>query len=48
MLTDVNLGDGITGWELARRAREIAPGFPVNMRAPAPRIGNHKASTAAS
>lgn len=31
MLTDVNLGDGITGWELARRAREIAPGFPVNM-----------------
>lgn len=31
LLTDVNLGDGITGWELARRAREIAPGFPVNM-----------------
>lgn len=24
----VNLGDGITGWELARRVREITPGFP--------------------
>lgn len=23
LLTDVNLGDGITGWELARRIREI-------------------------
>lgn len=29
LLTDVNLGDGITGWELARRVREITPGFPV-------------------
>jgi DNA-binding response OmpR family regulator len=29
LLTDVNLGDGITGWELARRIREITPGFPV-------------------
>lgn len=28
-LTDVNLGDGITGWELARRVREITPGFPL-------------------
>lgn len=27
LLTDVNLGDGITGWELARRVREITPGF---------------------
>jgi DNA-binding response OmpR family regulator len=23
------LGDGISGWELARRIREITPGFPV-------------------
>ena len=29
LLTDVNLGDGITGWELARQIREITPGFPV-------------------
>jgi DNA-binding response OmpR family regulator len=29
LLTDVNLGDGISGWELARRIREITPGFPV-------------------
>ncbi|MBR0944388.1 DNA-binding response OmpR family regulator [Bradyrhizobium japonicum] len=29
LLTDVNLGDGISGWELARQIREIAPGFPV-------------------
>ncbi|WP_456827414.1 response regulator [Bradyrhizobium sp. USDA 4518] len=29
MLTDVNLGSGISGWELARQIREITPGFPV-------------------
>jgi len=29
LLTDVNLGDGISGWELARQVREITPGFPV-------------------
>ncbi|MBR1071288.1 DNA-binding response OmpR family regulator [Bradyrhizobium sp. JR7.2] len=29
LLTDVNLGDGISGWELARQIREITPGFPV-------------------
>jgi len=29
LLTDVNLGDGISGWELARQIREITPNFPV-------------------
>ncbi|WP_311968247.1 response regulator [Bradyrhizobium archetypum] len=29
LLTDVNLGDGISGWELARQTREITPGFLV-------------------
>jgi len=29
LLTDVNLGDGISGWELARQIREITPSFPV-------------------
>ena len=29
LLTDVNLGDGFSGWELARQIREDAPGFPV-------------------
>lgn len=29
MLADVNLGDGISGWELARQIRDITPGFPV-------------------
>ena len=29
LLTDVNLGGGISGWELARQIREITPGFPV-------------------
>ncbi|MGY4432744.1 DNA-binding response OmpR family regulator [Bradyrhizobium sp. F1.13.1] len=29
LLTDVNLGAGISGWELARQVREITPGFPV-------------------
>lgn len=29
LLTDVNLGGGISGWELAQQIREISPGFPV-------------------
>ncbi|WP_426420923.1 response regulator [Bradyrhizobium genosp. A] len=29
LLTDINLGGGISGWELARQIREITPGFPV-------------------
>jgi DNA-binding response OmpR family regulator len=29
LLTDVNLGDGISRWELARQIRKITPGFPV-------------------
>lgn len=29
LLTDVNLGAGINGWELARQIREITPDFPV-------------------
>jgi DNA-binding response OmpR family regulator len=29
LLTDVDLGDRISGWELARQIREITPGFPV-------------------
>ena len=29
VLTDVPLGSGPTGWEVARRARELAPGVPV-------------------
>lgn len=29
LLTDINLGDGISGWELAQQIREISPGFPV-------------------
>jgi DNA-binding response OmpR family regulator len=29
LLTDVNLGDGFSGWELARQIREITPGLPV-------------------
>jgi len=29
LLTDVSLGAGINGWELARQIREITPGFPV-------------------
>jgi DNA-binding response OmpR family regulator len=46
LLTDVNLGDGISGWELARQIREITPGFPVVYMTSA--TGNRKASTAAS
>lgn len=29
LLTDVNIGAGLNGWELARRVREIDPDFPV-------------------
>jgi DNA-binding response OmpR family regulator len=30
LVTDINLAiDGITGWDVARRAREINPSFPV-------------------
>lgn len=29
LLTDIDLGDGISGWELARQIREITPAFPV-------------------
>jgi len=29
LLTDVNLGGGLSGWELAQQIREITPGFPV-------------------
>lgn len=29
LLTDANLGDGMSAWELARRITEITPGFPV-------------------
>jgi DNA-binding response OmpR family regulator len=29
LVTDVNLGDGLSGWEVARRIRETAPTLPV-------------------
>jgi DNA-binding response OmpR family regulator len=29
LLTDINLEDGMNGWELARQAREIDASFPV-------------------
>ena len=29
LLTDINLGGGISGWELAQKVRDITPGFPV-------------------
>jgi CheY-like chemotaxis protein len=29
LVTDVNLGDEIGGWEVAKRARELHPDFPV-------------------
>ena len=29
VLTDIRLGGGPDGWELARRARELVPGMPV-------------------
>jgi DNA-binding response OmpR family regulator len=29
LVTDINLKDGMSGWEIARRVREIDPSFPV-------------------
>lgn len=29
LITDVNIGDGINGWEIGRHARGLAPGLPV-------------------
>lgn len=29
LLTDIHLGPGLDGWELARRARELSPDIPV-------------------
>ena len=29
LLTDIRLGGGIDGWEVARRARQMHPGLPV-------------------
>ena len=29
LITDIRLGDGPTGWEIARHARELVPGIPI-------------------
>lgn len=29
LITDVNLGNAITGWDVARRARELFPDLPI-------------------
>ena len=29
LVTDIRLGSGPNGWEIARRARELVPGIPV-------------------
>jgi CheY-like chemotaxis protein len=29
IVTDINLGQGITGWDVARRARELHPEIPI-------------------
>lgn len=29
MITDINLGSGPSGWEVAKRARELIPELPV-------------------
>lgn len=29
VVTDINLGSGSTGWDVARRARELSPQIPV-------------------
>lgn len=29
IVTDINLGDKVSGWEVAKRARELHPDFPV-------------------
>ena len=29
VITDIQLGDGLSGWEIGRRARELVPDIPV-------------------
>lgn len=29
LITDVNLGSGVTGWDVAKRARELRPDLPI-------------------
>jgi DNA-binding response OmpR family regulator len=29
LITDVNLGSGVTGWTIAKRARELRPDIPI-------------------
>lgn len=29
LITDIGLPDGVSGWDVARRAREVQPGIPV-------------------
>jgi DNA-binding NtrC family response regulator len=29
LITDIRMGDGANGWDVARHARELAPTFPV-------------------
>lgn len=29
LITDINLGDGLGGWAVARHVRELTPGLPV-------------------
>ena len=29
LVTDINLGGGLNGWEVAKRARELSPDMPV-------------------
>jgi CheY-like chemotaxis protein len=29
LVTDINLGDAVDGWEVAKHAREIDPAFPI-------------------
>lgn len=29
LITDIRIGDGINGWDVARHARELSPSFPV-------------------
>ena len=29
LVTDINLNSGMDGWEIARRAREMKPDFPI-------------------
>ncbi|WP_338134497.1 MULTISPECIES: response regulator [Bradyrhizobium] len=49
LLTDINLGGGISGWELARQIREITPNFPVvYMTRPSRLTGDRRVLTAAS